>query len=77
MNQAPQTKRSSGNNVVMVDPLEAKRLAARQMQEIRAREKLKVHCSFIECIMLWPSVKLTIFRWNHHANKTMFLLFTV
>uniref|UniRef100_A0A0D9VI64 Uncharacterized protein n=1 Tax=Leersia perrieri TaxID=77586 RepID=A0A0D9VI64_9ORYZ len=34
-------KRSSGENVVMVDPLEAKRLAAQQMQEIRAREKLK------------------------------------
>ncbi|KAK3154598.1 hypothetical protein QOZ80_2BG0192710 [Eleusine coracana subsp. coracana] len=38
---APRTKRSSGDSVVMVDPLEAKRLAARQMQEIRARETLK------------------------------------
>ncbi|XP_062222805.1 uncharacterized protein LOC133921793 [Phragmites australis] len=38
---APQSKRSSGYNVVMVDPLEAKRLAAKQMQEIRATEKLK------------------------------------
>uniref|UniRef100_A0ACD5Z4Q1 Uncharacterized protein n=1 Tax=Avena sativa TaxID=4498 RepID=A0ACD5Z4Q1_AVESA len=38
---APQGKRSSGQNVVMVDPLEAKRLAVKQMQEIRAREKLK------------------------------------
>jgi len=38
---APQGKRSSGENVVMVDPLEAKRLAAKQMQEIRAKEKLK------------------------------------
>ncbi|TVU29293.1 hypothetical protein EJB05_20877 [Eragrostis curvula] len=38
---APQGKRSSGQNVVMVDPLEAKRLAAKQMQEIRAREKFK------------------------------------
>jgi len=44
MNQAPQGKRSSGEKVVMVDPLEAKRLAAKQMQEIRAKEKLKVHC---------------------------------
>uniref|UniRef100_A0A0D9YUT7 Uncharacterized protein n=1 Tax=Oryza glumipatula TaxID=40148 RepID=A0A0D9YUT7_9ORYZ len=34
-------KRSSGDNVVMVDPLEAKRLAAQQMQQIQAREKLK------------------------------------
>lgn len=38
---APQGKRNSGANVVMVDPLEAKRLAAKQMQEIRAKEKLK------------------------------------
>ncbi|CAO2039601.1 unnamed protein product [Urochloa humidicola] len=38
---APQGKRSSGENVVMVDPLEAKRLAAKQMQGIRAKEKLK------------------------------------
>jgi hypothetical protein len=43
MDQAPQGKRSSGQNVVMVDPLEAKRLAVKQMQEIRAREKLKVN----------------------------------
>lgn len=28
----------------MVDPLEAKRLATKQMQEIKAREKLKVSC---------------------------------
>ncbi|CAD6243616.1 unnamed protein product [Miscanthus lutarioriparius] len=39
--QAPKGKRSSGEIVVMVDPLEAKRLAAKQMQEIRAKEKLK------------------------------------
>ncbi|AQK72532.1 hypothetical protein ZEAMMB73_Zm00001d017178 [Zea mays] len=39
---ASQGKRSSGENVVMVDPLEAKRLAAKQMQEIRAKEKLKL-----------------------------------
>ncbi|KAJ1279927.1 hypothetical protein BS78_04G192700 [Paspalum vaginatum] len=38
---APKVKRSSGDSVVMVDPLEAKRLAAKQMQEIRAKEKLK------------------------------------
>ncbi|KAL6634000.1 hypothetical protein ACP70R_026671 [Stipagrostis hirtigluma subsp. patula] len=38
---APKGKRNSGENVVMVDPLEAKRLAAKQMQEVRAREKLK------------------------------------
>ena len=39
---ASEGKRSSGDNVVMVDPLEAKRLAAQQMQQIQAREKLKV-----------------------------------
>lgn len=43
MNQAPQGKGSSGQTVIMVDPLEAKRLAVKQMQEIRARDKLKVH----------------------------------
>jgi hypothetical protein len=53
MNQAPQGKRSSGENVVMVDPLEAKRLAAKQMQEIRAKEKLKVHCC---CIGVYHSL---------------------
>ncbi|OEL27146.1 hypothetical protein BAE44_0011831 [Dichanthelium oligosanthes] len=38
---ASQGKRSSGDSIVMVDPLEAKRLAAKQMQEIRDKEKLK------------------------------------
>nr|CAD1827847.1 unnamed protein product [Ananas comosus var. bracteatus] len=36
-----QGKRSSGDDIIMVDPLEAKRLAAKQMQEIQAKEKLK------------------------------------
>lgn len=34
----------------MVDPLEAKRLAAKQMQEIQAREKLKVSNYLLLCI---------------------------
>ncbi|CAA7408147.1 unnamed protein product [Spirodela intermedia] len=34
-------RRSSSDDVVMVDPLEAKRLAAQQMQEIQAKQKLK------------------------------------
>ncbi|XP_073104573.1 uncharacterized protein [Elaeis guineensis] len=38
---ARQRKGSSSNEVMMVDPLEAKRLAAKQMQQIRAKEKLK------------------------------------
>lgn len=32
----------------MVDPLEAKRLAAKQMEAIKAREKLKVRTSSFE-----------------------------
>ncbi|XP_057464165.1 uncharacterized protein LOC130753963 isoform X5 [Actinidia eriantha] len=45
-------KVSSRKEVIMVDPLEAKRLAVKQMEEIKAKEKLKlagyrdaiVHC---------------------------------
>ncbi|XP_078166303.1 uncharacterized protein LOC144560957 [Carex rostrata] len=33
-------KRSSGDDIIMVDPLEAKRLAEKQMSEIKAKEKL-------------------------------------
>jgi hypothetical protein len=53
----------------MVDPLEAKRLAARQMQEFRATEKLKVHCFCIECIILFKS---TVSRRNQHDNGLCF-----
>lgn len=35
-------KGGSKNEVIMVDPLEAKRLAAKQMAKIKAREKFKV-----------------------------------
>ncbi|CAN6547272.1 unnamed protein product [Malus baccata var. baccata] len=35
-------KGASNNEVIMVDPLEAKRLAAKQMEEIKAKEKYKV-----------------------------------
>ena len=54
MNQAPQGKGSSGQKVIMVDPQEAKRLAVKQMQEIRARDKLKVRyfCHVIPLINL-------------------------
>lgn len=38
-----QASPKNGNNeVIMVDPLEAKRLAAKQMEEIKAKEKFKV-----------------------------------
>lgn len=40
--QASPRKGSSNYEVIMVDPLEAKRLAAKQMQQIKAREKFKV-----------------------------------
>lgn len=39
--QTPRGKRTKAD-IIMVDPLEAKRLAAQQMQEIKAREKRKV-----------------------------------
>jgi len=35
-------KEGSKDDVVMVDPVEAKRLAAKQMEKIKAKEKLKV-----------------------------------
>ncbi|MED6133362.1 hypothetical protein PIB30_027528 [Stylosanthes scabra] len=34
-------KEGSNKDVIMVDPVEAKRLAARQMEKIKAKEKLK------------------------------------
>ncbi|KAL1372041.1 hypothetical protein HN51_002209 [Arachis hypogaea] len=34
-------KEGSNKDVIMVDPVEAKRLAARQMERIKAKEKLK------------------------------------
>ncbi|KAK9931969.1 hypothetical protein M0R45_019223 [Rubus argutus] len=38
----PNASPKNGNNeVIMVDPLEAKRLAAKQMEEIKAKEKFK------------------------------------
>uniref|UniRef100_A0A2P2JWW1 Uncharacterized protein n=1 Tax=Rhizophora mucronata TaxID=61149 RepID=A0A2P2JWW1_RHIMU len=37
------SKGDSKNVITMVDPLEAKRLAAKQMQEIKAKEKLEVN----------------------------------
>ncbi|THU60485.1 hypothetical protein C4D60_Mb07t13260 [Musa balbisiana] len=39
---ASQGKGSSSGEIIMVDPIEAKQLAAKQMQEIQAKEKLKM-----------------------------------
>lgn len=40
--QVSSGKRGSNNEVIMVDPLEAKQLAAKQMQAIKAKEKFQV-----------------------------------
>lgn len=40
--QVPKGDKSSVNEIIMVDPLEAKKLAAKQMEQIKAREKFKV-----------------------------------
>ena len=40
-------RKGSSNEVIMVDPLEAKRLAAKQMQQIKAKEKFKVWLNFL------------------------------
>lgn len=40
--QVSSRKSGSSNEVIMVDPLEAKRLAAKQMEEIKAKETYKV-----------------------------------
>lgn len=45
MEQVSSGGKSGGKEIIMVDPLEAKRLAAKQFQRIKAREKFKViHC---------------------------------
>lgn len=40
--QVSSGKDGSNKDVMMVDPVEAKRLAAKQMERIKAKEKLKV-----------------------------------
>ncbi|KAJ9689215.1 hypothetical protein PVL29_014732 [Vitis rotundifolia] len=50
----PNVSAGKGNfdkEVIMVDPLEAKRLAAKQMQEFKAKEKLKC-CGYREDVEL-------------------------
>lgn len=43
MLQVSSGKGGSNKDVIMVDPVEAKRLAAKQMEKIKAREKIKVN----------------------------------
>eukprot|EP00268_Persea_americana_P048535 TRINITY_DN5137_c0_g1_i4.p1 TRINITY_DN5137_c0_g1~~TRINITY_DN5137_c0_g1_i4.p1 ORF type:complete len:120 (+),score=20.43 TRINITY_DN5137_c0_g1_i4:281-640(+) len=57
--QASPGKRNSKAEVVMVDPLEAKRLAAKQMQEIRAKEKLKRQRQIEAINGAWAMIGLT------------------
>lgn len=42
MQQVSSGRENPINDVVMVDPLEAKRLAAKQMQQLKAKEKFQV-----------------------------------
>ncbi|XP_058067854.1 uncharacterized protein LOC131217111 [Magnolia sinica] len=57
-NAAP-GKRSSTAEVIMVDPLEAKRLAAKQMQEIKAKEKFKRQRQIEAINGAWAMIGLT------------------
>ncbi|XP_010536941.1 PREDICTED: uncharacterized protein LOC104811817 [Tarenaya hassleriana] len=52
-------KGGSSKEVIMVDPLEAKRLAAKQMEEIRAREKLKRRRQIEAINGAWAMIGLT------------------
>ncbi|KAL4654524.1 hypothetical protein ACB092_01G386000 [Castanea dentata] len=47
------------NEVIMVDPLEAKRLAAKQMQEIKAKEKFKRRREIEAINGAWAMIGLT------------------
>lgn len=50
---------SSGREIIMVDPLEAKRLAAKQMEEIKAEEKLKRRRQIEAINGAWAMIGLT------------------
>ncbi|BFG14686.1 hypothetical protein CerSpe_009610 [Prunus speciosa] len=52
-------KRDSSNQVIMVDPLEAKRLAAKQMEEIKAKEKYKRKRQIEAINGAWAMIGLT------------------
>lgn len=57
--QASRGKRFSSNDVIMVDPLEAKQLAAKQMQEIQAKQKLKRRRQIEAINGAWAIIGLT------------------
>ncbi|KAK7265317.1 hypothetical protein RJT34_32935 [Clitoria ternatea] len=52
-------KKGSNNDVVMVDPVEAKRLAAKQMEKIKAKEKLKRRRQIEAINGAWAMIGLT------------------
>ncbi|KAF8389317.1 hypothetical protein HHK36_026011 [Tetracentron sinense] len=52
-------KGSSNKEVIMVDPLEAKRLAAKQMKEIQAKAKLKRQRRIEAINGAWAMIGLT------------------
>ncbi|KAG8651842.1 uncharacterized protein LOC110616464 isoform X2 [Manihot esculenta] len=51
--------RDSKNEIIMVDPLEAKRLAAIQMRELQAKEKLKRQRQIEAINGAWAMIGLT------------------
>ncbi|XP_020591412.1 uncharacterized protein LOC110032196 isoform X2 [Phalaenopsis equestris] len=54
-----QGKRSSSAEIMMVDPLEAKRLAAKQLQEIQAKEQLRRRRRIEAINGAWAMIGLT------------------
>ncbi|KAI5675544.1 hypothetical protein M9H77_06494 [Catharanthus roseus] len=52
-------KRNSGKEVIMVDPLEAKRLAAKQMEKIKAKERFKRRREIEAINGAWAMIGLT------------------
>lgn len=52
-------RESSINEVIMVDPMEAKRLAAKQMQQLRAKEKFQRRRQIEAINGAWAMIGLT------------------
>ncbi|GMI81131.1 hypothetical protein like AT4G28025 [Hibiscus trionum] len=52
-------KGDPGKEVIMVDPLEAKRLAAKQMEQIKAKEKIKRRRQIEAINGAWAMIGLT------------------
>ncbi|KAK4431928.1 hypothetical protein Salat_0954900 [Sesamum alatum] len=52
-------KRKSNKEVIMVDPVEAKRLAAKQMEQIKAKEKFKKQRQIEAINGAWAMIGLT------------------